>query len=41
MHALSSAVTSTDKEVPGLLEVLAQVLTRGGSGAGGSVWCSC
>ena len=24
-HALSSAVTSTDKEVPGLLEVLAQV----------------
>lgn len=25
MHALSSAVTSTDKEVPGLLEVLAQV----------------
>ena len=44
-HARATAVTSTDEQasgkVPGLLEVLARVRTRAGSGAAAIGWRSC
>jgi hypothetical protein len=34
-------VTSTDDELPGLLEVMGRVRTRAGGEAAVTPWCSC
>jgi len=41
LHACSGALTSTDEQVPGLLEVLAQVPDPRRRRGGGSAWRSC